>query len=180
MSTTIPALIHSVLDESEAAKFADDKKIRHAGLELRRQVGHVRGHAGAGHNHGDRADRARVGTQTVANALVSVDDDRLAPDHGQHVAFGADAGAGAAANAVVVVDVRMLRLGAFGKQFAFLRGLESTGFLLLQALKIDPDEEEGDQAADSVSDESIHGRLRSIQGRIEVRCEQEPARQTRS
>ena len=52
----------------------------------------------------------------------------LPRDHGQHIALGADAGAGGAADAVVRVDVRMLGLRSFGKQLAFFGGFARAGF----------------------------------------------------
>src|SRR3974377_2273062 len=52
----------------------------------------------------------------MPDALVAVDDGRLAADHGEHVALRADGGAGAAANALRGVYVRVLGPGPIGEQ----------------------------------------------------------------
>ena len=98
----------------------------------------------------------------MADALVPVDDDGLATNHREHIALGTDAGAGPAADAVVVVDVRMLRLGPFGKQFALFDRFVSAGLPLLQALQITHKKEEANEAADPVSDEGFHGLLLEV------------------
>ena len=153
----VSALIYSVLDQRQATQLADDKQVLDAGLILRRQIRHVCRHAGTGHHHGDRADRTSVGAEAVANALVSVDDDGLAADHRQHIAFGANAGASSAADAVVRVDVRMLGLGTFGKQLAFFNRFTRTGLLLLLAPEIAEEKEEANEATNPVCNERIHG-----------------------
>ena len=92
----------------------------------------------------------------MPDAFVPVHDDSLAADHGEHVAFGTDAGAGGAANAVITVDVRVLRFGSFGKQLALLGGLAGTSLPLLQASQVDHQEEKTDNPADAIRDECIH------------------------
>ena len=92
----------------------------------------------------------------MPDAFMPIHDDGLAADHGEHVAFGTDAGAGGAANAVITVDVRVLRFGSFGKQLALLGGLAGTSLPLLQASQVDHQEEKTDNPADAIRDECIH------------------------
>ena len=48
------------------------------------------------------------GAEAVANAFVAIDDHGFAADHSQNIAFRANQRAGSAADAVIVVDVRVL------------------------------------------------------------------------
>ena len=123
---------------------------------LRSEVGHVRGHAGAGHHHGDGADGASFRAQAVADALVSIHDDGFTGDHRQHVAFRANAGTRAAADAVIRVDVGMLGLGSIGKQLPFFDRFASESVTLLQASKIAGDKEETNEGGDRKCDECVH------------------------
>src|SRR5579862_353575 len=120
-------------------------------------MGHIGSHAWARHDHRDRADWARIRAQAVPDALVSIHNDSLAGDHREHVAFGAYAGTGSTADAIVRVDVRMLGLRSLGKEFAFFCGFARTGFCLLETIEIADQEEEADQTANAVSDDGIHG-----------------------
>ena len=106
---------------------------RNSGFVFRRQLRHVASHARAGHDHFDGAHGAGIGAETVADTFVPIHDDGLATDHRQHVAFRADAGAGGAADAVIVVDVRVLRFGSLGVELTLLSGLAGARLPLLQA-----------------------------------------------
>ena len=90
-------------------------------------VGISAAHAGAGHHHGNGAYRACIGAEAMSNTFMAIHDDCFAADHGEHVAFGADGGAGRASNAVVIVDVGMLRFGAFGEKLSLLSGVARAG-----------------------------------------------------
>ena len=92
----------------------------------------------------------------MPDALVPIHNDSLAADHGEHVAFRTDAGAGGAAYTVITVNVRVLRLGSFGKQLALLGRLAGTSLPLLQASQVDHQEEKTDNPADAIRDECIH------------------------
>src|SRR6476646_11060124 len=92
----------------------------------------------------------------MPDALVPIHNDSLAADHGEHVALRTDAGAGGAANAVITVDVRVLRFGPFGEQLALLGGLAGASLTLLQAPQVDHQKEKTDNPADAVRNECIH------------------------
>src|SRR5579863_1974110 len=115
----------------------------------------------------------------MTDAFVSVDNHCLAADHGQHVAFRTDAGAGSATDAICSVDVRMLRLRSLGEQLSFFGCLARTGFPFLQALQVNHQEKETDDPAYAVSDERIQS-SRNTPVRIEVRYESSPARRRHS
>jgi hypothetical protein len=92
----------------------------------------------------------------MADALMTVYDDGLAANHGEDVSFGAHAGAGRAADAVIVVDVRVLRFRPFRKELAFLDGLAGASIPLLQTPEIKEQEDEADDAANTVRQKGIH------------------------
>ena len=87
---------------------------------------------------------------------MTVHDDGLAADHRQDITFRADAGAGGAADAVIVVDVRVLRLGSVGIKLTLLSGFECTSLPLLQASEVNHQKEEADDAADTEGKKGIH------------------------
>src|SRR5208282_2389595 len=112
--------------------FADDEHVFEGGFILRTEYGKIRTDAGAGQGHGDGPDGAGIGTDTVADAFVSVDDHGLSADHAEDVTFRADHRAGCAADAARGVNVRVLRLRAVGAQSAFFdSGASFRGFFLL-------------------------------------------------
>ena len=86
-----------------------------------RQGSQVAAYTGTCQHHRDRAHRAGIRANAMSNAFVAVDDHGLATDHPQHVAFRAHHRARRTTDAVVIVDVRMLRLRAVGSQFALFR-----------------------------------------------------------
>ena len=100
---TVAALIDRIFDQRKAAEFTDDEHARNSGLVFRRELRHVASHTGAGHDHRDGAHGAGIGAETVADAFVPVYDDGFAGDHRQDIAFRADAGAGGATYAVIVL-----------------------------------------------------------------------------
>ena len=87
-----------------------------AALELGRERRHVGGHARRRHHDLDGADRAGIGAEAMADALVAVDQGRLAADDREHIPFRAGVDAGAAADAPGDVDVRMLGPGPVGSE----------------------------------------------------------------
>ena len=70
----------------------------------------IRTNAGVGHDHGDGADGTRLGAETMSDALVGVYDHGFAAEHGQDVALGTDGGASGATDAIVGINLRMLRV----------------------------------------------------------------------
>src|SRR5947209_20291118 len=88
--------------------------------------------------------------------LVTVHHDGLAADHRQDITFRADAGAGGAADAVIVVDVRVLRLGSVGIKLTLLSGFECTSLPLLQASEVTNQKEDGDDCADADRKQGIN------------------------
>jgi len=64
-----------------------------------------------------RPDGAHLGAQSVADALVAVDDRRFAGKHGQHIAFGTHFDTRPTSDAMRRVDVRMLRARPFECSF---------------------------------------------------------------
>jgi hypothetical protein len=87
---------------------------------------------------------------------VPVYDDGFAANHGEDVALGAQAGAGCAADTVVVVNMRVLRFGSFRKKLAFLSGLAGASVPFLQTPEIKEQEEEADDSANTVRQKAIH------------------------
>jgi len=81
---------------------------------------------------------------------MAVYDDGLATDHGKDIAFWTNAGAGGAPNAVIVIDVWMLGLRPFRKQFPLLGGVARADFPFLQAFEIDEQEDEANDPANAV------------------------------
>jgi hypothetical protein len=92
----------------------------------------------------------------VANTLVSVDEDGLAPKHRQNVALRTYHGTRRAADAICGVDMRMLRLRTVRPQASFLRGLAGESLLSRLFLEISPDEQERHGQSDQQADEVIH------------------------
>ena len=99
-------------------------------------------------NHGDGADGASFGADAMADAFVAVDDHGLAADHAENIAFGADHGAGGAADAVIVIDVRVLGLRAVRAKFAFFSGGSGGGVFLLFLAKMEIEERTDDGGGD--------------------------------
>jgi len=153
---TVAALIDCVFDQSEATELSDDEQAGNCGFVIRRELRHVASHARAGHNHRDGSHGAGVGAEGVADTLVTVHDDGLAADHRQDITLRAHAGAGGAADAVIVVDVRVLRLRSVGIELALLRGLAGQSLPLLQASEVNRQKDEADDAADTEGKEGIH------------------------
>src|SRR5205085_2792639 len=110
---TLAALIDSIFDQGQSAEFPDDEQILDTGLVFGRQIRDVGAHAGTGHDHGDGAHRTNFGAQAMTDAFVSINDDGFAAEHGEHITFRTNHGASRAADAVVGVNVRMLRLWSF-------------------------------------------------------------------
>ena len=81
----------------------------------------------------------------------------LPADHAEHVSFGADQGAGGAADAVVVIDVRMLGLRAIGAEFALFGGGFGGSVFLLFLAKMEKKERADDGGSDQKRNEIIHG-----------------------
>ena len=118
----LPALVDRVLDQGQAAQLAHHEQVGHVGLELARKTGQVGGDAGVRHHDLDRTHRADFRTEAVADALVAVHDRRLAGDHGQHVALGADFDARSAPDAVRDVDMRVLSPRTLARESGPFRG----------------------------------------------------------
>src|SRR6516164_11748567 len=93
----------------------------------------------------------------MTDAFVSINDDGLAAKHGQHIAFRANHGAGRAADALVRVNVRVLRLRAFRKELPLLRRFAGLGrdFLLLP--EIIQQEEKNDACGNQECKGIVHG-----------------------
>ena len=59
----------------------------------------------------------------MANAVVGLDERRLAGDHAQHIAFGADGSASLTADAMSDINVWMLAARTFREDRALRRGV---------------------------------------------------------
>src|SRR5262249_37183046 len=106
---TVAALVYGILDQRQSRQFPYDETVPNTGLMLQRQDWHVGAHAGTCHHHCDGADRACLRAKTVAYALVAVHDRGFAAEHGKNIAFRTHASAAAAADAVVRINMWMLR-----------------------------------------------------------------------
>src|SRR5581483_61316 len=148
----LPALIDGILDQRESAEFADDEEIGEGSFVFWGECGHVGSHAGGGHHHGDGPDRAGFGAQAVSDAFVTVHDGSFAGEHGEHVAFRADRGTGGAADAVIGINVGVLRPGAVGEKFPSLGCRLRLLLPLFQFLQIAAEKEHGDRRSDHQSD----------------------------
>src|SRR5581483_6653956 len=109
-------LVHRILDQGQAAEFADDEEIRDGSLVFRRQKRHVGAHARGGHKHGDGANGTRFSAPAVTYALISVDYGHFARNYGEYIAVRTDGRTSRATNAVGVIDMGMLGLRSFGIQ----------------------------------------------------------------
>src|SRR5437588_484607 len=158
----VAALVDGVLDERQTAQLADDIHVFDGGFKFGRQVRHVPAHAGAGHDHGDGADRASFRAEAVADAFVSVHDDGFAAQHGQNIALRADQRACRTPDAVVSVDMRMLGLRAVGTQFSLLGGLERLLFYFFLLLQVTEHEEADDYHCEDECNEVIHNNYRGL------------------
>ena len=127
-------------------------------------MGQIRAHAGAGHHHRDRANRADFRTQAVADAFITVDDYCLATEHGEHIAFGANGRAGGAADAILRVNMGVLGLRAIGAQRTLLRGFLGAGVLGVLLLEIPAHKKHRNDRSDQEANEIIHHALFSHDG----------------
>jgi hypothetical protein len=92
----------------------------------------------------------------MADTLVSVDYDRLAPQHGKNVTFRTNECTGCAADAIHGVDVRMLSLGAIGMQLALFLSLARLLVPLHLALYVIAQEKYDHQRANEESEKGVH------------------------
>ena len=139
-----PPLVDRVFDQCQAAEFSDDKQVGDARLVFWRQIREVGTYAGTRHHHGDGADRASFGADTMSNALMRIDDHRFAAEYSQHVAFGTHFRARAATDAVAGIDVRVLRLWPFGVCVP-LRSLARPCFFSLVAPDVEQQRDSNDK-----------------------------------
>ena len=97
-------------------------------------------------------DRARIGAQAVTDALVAIHNGRLTANHRKNIALRAHRRAGATANALCSIDVRVLGSWTFGEDFAFFRRVTRSQFTLLLGLEVSAQENECDSSGDQECD----------------------------
>jgi hypothetical protein len=93
----------------------------------------------------------------MPDAFVPIDDYGFPPQHGQDVAFGADVRARCTADAIIRVNVRVLRLRAFGVQLALFGSRERLLFPLLEFSQVQEQGEEDDSYGNKEGKEIFHG-----------------------
>ncbi len=116
-------------------------------------VGRSPGHGRRSHHDFDRAHRARFGAETVADALLTVDQRGLPAQDLEHIALGTGGDAAAAADAPVGIDVGMLGEGSGGRLEAGPPGSLHRGmFPAPVPLKLHQDGEREYRSEDDVDD----------------------------
>src|SRR4029077_12494048 len=153
---TIPPLVYRILDQGQSPELPDDEQVLDRGLVFGCEVRCIRTGARAGHDHGDGADRTRLGAEPMANAFLSIGNDRLATQHRQNVALRADGGTSPAANAVVHIDQGMQSLGTFRIQLRFFRYTARQLVILPCIPQVATHEENRDRDGENDSNKSIH------------------------
>ena len=115
---------------------------------LRRKMRNICADSGLGHHHSDGPDGTDIRAQAVADTLVAVHDHGFAAQHGQNIAFRADRGACGAADAIVRVDLRMLRKRAVRAKFSAFRSKAGLLMLLLLLPQLREQKEQDDGCGD--------------------------------
>ena len=152
----VASLVDGILDERQPAQFAGDKEVLHAGFVLLADHRNIRAGAWLGHDHGDSPHRAFFRAQAVADALMAIDDRGFAIDQGQHIAFRTGLHAGAASDAVAVIDPGMLRLGPVGEERPALQRSAHGGFFPLVGSPVEKKEETHNGSGNQPGEESVH------------------------
>jgi hypothetical protein len=156
---SIATLVDSVFDEGEAAEFSSDEQVGQRCFELRTEAWEIGGGRCLGHDHGDGADRALFGAQTVTDAFVGVDDARLAVNEREDIALWASLDTCSAADAGVGMDFGMLGARAIGEEGSTCSSSFGLRFLAAMADVVLQDEHANDEGGDEPADEGFHNLL---------------------
>ena len=152
----ISSLIHGILDQRESAELTRDEEVWYGGFVFRAEDRQVGTRAWLRHLHGDGAYRTLFGAKSMSDAFVCIHDCGFPVDDGKHIAFRASRNTGATTDALIAVDVWVLRSGPFRGDRPMLDLFASARLLALMIAPIAKHEERQHRTGDHPCQQSLH------------------------